>query len=270
MEKNEPVPLHFVEIGRGVPIILLHGFPLSNVIWNPVAERLQDQARLILPDLRGHGGSPAPEGAYTMPELAGDVIALMDRLEIKEAIVVGHSMGGYISLAFARLYPHRLAGLGLVATQSMADTVERRQGRYQTAQEVRQRGVVGVAESMAPRLTAHAELVPLLKELILKTPPAGVIGALQGMAERPDYTEVLADLQIPTVVVTGDADALIPWERSQEMAARLPKSILVVIPGSGHVPMLEAPDQVADTLQSLINKTDLLKSYRTSRSVSKK
>jgi pimeloyl-ACP methyl ester carboxylesterase len=125
-----PVELYYEEFGQGVPVILLHGFPLNHTIWMPVVERLQSHVRVITPDLRGHGKSPATDGDYSMRLMAEDIHALMNRLDIPKAVLVGHSMAGYASLAFARAYPGRLAGLAMVASQAEADTPEKRQARY--------------------------------------------------------------------------------------------------------------------------------------------
>ena len=126
MEIN-PVDLFYKEYGQGTPVIFLHGFPFDHSIWEPLVPLLSKDARMILPDLRGFGRSPVTEDIYSMRLLAEDVLHLMDHLKIEKAVLVGHSMGGYVSLAFAHAYPGRLLGLGLVATQAAADGPERRQ-----------------------------------------------------------------------------------------------------------------------------------------------
>ena len=192
-----PVELYYEEFGQGFPVILMHGYPLNHTIWMPVVERLQAHARVITPDLRGHGKSPVTDGEYSMRLMAEDIHALMNRLDIPKAVLVGHSMAGYVSLAFARAYPGRLAGLAMVASQAEADSPEKRQGRYITAEEVGRKGVRQVAKSMLPKLTPRKELTADLMEIMLKTPKKGVIGTLKGMAERPDALEWLAEIEVP-------------------------------------------------------------------------
>jgi 3-oxoadipate enol-lactonase len=247
-----PVQLYYEEFGKGFPVVLLHGFPLDHTIWEPLVPLLTGKARLILPDLRGHGRSPMPEGIYSMRLLAEDVLSLMNTLKIERAILVGHSMGGYASLAFAQAYPHRLAGLGLVCTQAGADAPERRQARYQTAEEVGRKGVKVVAENMAPRLTRNPDLVQPLQKLIMQNKPKGIIASLKGMAERPDALGWLSAISIPSVVVAGEGDVFISLERAQTMAQLLGKAWIVELPGVGHMPMLEAPQATADALNQLI------------------
>lgn len=242
----------------GTPLVLIHGFPLDHTTWDALVPHIEGQADVILPDLRGMGQSDlehsgAPQGAYTVADMAADIAGLLDALQIEKAVVVGHSMGGYVAMAFARAYPQRLAGLGLVSTQALADNAERKAGRYATAEQVAAQGVGVVADGMAPKLSANPDLVPAIRELILRQPAAGVIGALKAMAERPDSTELLSTLKVPVAIVVGQADALIPADRSREMKALIPHAVLTELPGVGHSPMLEAPAETAKVLKMLLS-----------------
>ncbi|HPH95091.1 MAG TPA: alpha/beta fold hydrolase [Anaerolineaceae bacterium] len=233
------------ESGSGQPLVLVHGFPLDHTIWKKTAQHLSPYFRVITPDLRGHGASDAPEGIYHMDLLAQDLLGLFDALHLEKAILAGQSMGGYVSLAFACAHPERLSGLGLIVTQAAADAPERRAGRYAQAQQVLTEGVASLVESMTPKMAVSSTARLATRRVMLKTSPAGVAGALQGMAERPDRTASLAELRMPALVIAGGADPIIPLERAQEMAALLPDAVLKVIPGVGHMPMLEAPAALA-------------------------
>ncbi len=248
----ESVALACEEFGQGKPVVFLHGFPFDHSIWHPLVPHLEKRARLILPDLRGHGQSPAPEGVYTMRAMAEDVVRLLDRLEVDKAVIVGHSMGGYVSLAFAHAYPGRLAGLGLVATQAGADSPERRQARLKAARLVPRRGVKPVVDGMIAKVTSRPELLPQLTELMMRANPIGVVGALRGMAERPDMIGLLADITAPAVVLAGARDQLVTMEAMKMMAQMLPKGWLVEIEDGGHMPMMESPEAVAEALGQLI------------------
>ncbi len=246
------IQLNYEVAGDGQPLVLLHGYPLNHTIWRLVVARLAGAAHLILPDLRGHGGSEAPAGPYPMKLMAQDVAGLLDALNIRQAILAGHSMGGYTCLAFARDFPERLGGLGMVASQAAADTPERRSGRYQTALDVEQKGPQAIAASMADRLVANKSFTPELERIILATQPAGIAGTLRGLAERPDMTAFLPNIQVPSAVIAGEADALIPIEKARELANDLPQCRLVTLPGVGHMPMLEAPEETATALRLLL------------------
>ncbi len=245
------INLYYEEYGSGMPILFLHGFPLDHTIWNPVIPLLEDRARLILPDLRGHGQTSSPDGVYQMAEIAEDMVQFIDELGIEKVILVGHSMGGYAALAFAKNHPSRLAGLGLVSTQAAADSPERRAGRYATIREVETNGTGKLADSMSARLTTRPELIPMIRRIILATNPAGIHGSLMGMAERPDMTDQLSMIKVPAVVIAGEADQINPLEKSEEMARLMPEGRLVVVPGAGHMPMLENPRVVAKAIAGL-------------------
>lgn len=255
MEIN-PVDLFYKEYGQGTPVIFLHGFPFDHSIWEPLVPLLSKDARMILPDLRGFGRSPVTEDIYSMRLLAEDVLHLMDHLKIEKAVLVGHSMGGYVSLAFAHAYPGRLLGLGLVATQAAADGPERRQSRYKTAEAVAHKGARVVASSMVSTLTPQKELLEPINELILSAHPTGIVGALKGMAERHDLTGELANITVPAVVIAGSSDQLVPKERVETLAQMLPKGWLVTIPNAGHMLMMEDPQAVVTPLRELIKMAE--------------
>ncbi len=242
------------ETGQGVPIILLHGYPLDHSIWWSVIPFLTKIARIITPDLRGQGQSDAPETICTMDLIADDIAGLMDALEFQKGIIIGHSMGGYASLAFARRYPSRTAGLGLVASHSRADTPEGRKARMESVNQIKKDGMAEIAHSMPEKLTRQIELWPMLQKLIQATNPKGAINALQAMAGRPDSIKFLADIKIPSLVVAGGSDSLIPIEKAKETARKMQNGKLVVIPTAGHIPMLEYPVDTAHAIAGLIDR----------------
>lgn len=249
----KPVELFYEDIGQGVPVILVHGYPFDHTIWAPVVEELKDEARLILPDLRGFGKSPDTNETFTMRLMAEDLRALIDKLSLQQVILVGHSMGGYVALSFAHSYPTYLSGLGLVATQADADSPERRQSRLVTAREVKRRGMAYIAKALAPRLTQNETVQKQIYEVMMKGRVQSVINALKGMAERCDANAWLGSVKAPALVIAGNKDQLIPMQKSQTLAQMLFKGWLVEIPDAGHVPMLEAPTAVADALRQLIH-----------------
>lgn len=248
--------LAFERRGRGAPLVLIHGYPLDHTIWEKAAPLLEKDFDLILPDMRGFGQSSAVESTYTVADLASDVAGLLDHLKVGKAFVAGHSMGGYVALAFARAYPQRLAGLGLISSQVSSDPADGKAGRYKTAAAVAESGVGLVAEAMSPKLSADVHVQSFARELIGRQKTAGVIGALKAMAERPDSTDVLKTLKVPLVIVHGDADALIPVERGRGMKAAIPGIHYAELPGIGHMAMMENPQAVADALKFFVKGGD--------------
>ena len=253
----DTVTLNYAEAGQGTPVVLLHGFPLSGAIWHEQQQRLSDGFRVITPDLRGHGRSPAPRGVYDMDVLARDVLALLDLLEIKQAVIMGHSMGGYVALAAWRLFPKRFLALGLVASQAGADSADGRLGRYKMAEKVAVDGNKVVAEAMLPRLfaptlPAEAPMIDHVRQLILNTPCAGIIGSLQGMAQRPDCVALLPEISVPVLILAGAQDQIIAPDKAKAMAAAMKTGTLKMIENAGHMLMLEQPEETTSALKRFL------------------
>jgi len=249
--KVNGIHLAYARHGRGAPLLLVHGFPLDHTSWGQIAPLLENDFDMILPDLRGFGESTTSNSPYRISDMADDLAGLLDRLGIKKPAMAGHSMGGYVSLAFAKKYPQRVSGLALVSSQAAADAPERRDGRYKTAQEVAEKGVSVVVETMTPRLSANANVQASVRDVMKKQKPFAVIGALKAMAEREDLLPLLSAFTFPLLLIHGDQDELIPLARSQEMKAALPASQIVVLRGAGHMPMLEFARETANALRLL-------------------
>ncbi len=248
------ISLAYTRTGEGHPLLMLHGYPLDHSIWAPVVPLLQNSFELILPDLRGFGESDAPSEAYSLGDMAADLAGLLDHLEIERAALAGHSMGGYVALAFARLYPHRISGLALVASHPYADPPDRQEARLVTARAVAQQGVAVVADSMPEKLTTDLSLQRDLRNLALRQPPAGMIGALKAMAARSDSMDLLRGFDLPLVVVQGARDSIIPIQFGRDVQAALPAAQVVELANVGHMPMMEAPQETADALLRLLQQ----------------
>ncbi len=234
--------LHFEDSGTGVPVLLLHSFPLSGALFHPQVSALSSQARFVIPDLRGFGQSAAGEGPATMEELAEDALLLLDHLRIPAAVVGGSSMGGYVALALLQQDPGRVRGLVLADTQVGADNEATRAAREALAQEVLAGGMgVLVRRQLAPLLSPSAseEIRTLVADLIRANPPAGAAAALRGMALRPDRRDILARFAGPVLVAVGADDVLTPPAKAREMASLTSQATLAVFPGAGHLPSLE-------------------------------
>lgn len=248
--KHNGLTLAYDRVGRGAPLVLIHGYPLDHSIWDEVVPLLKDDFDLILPDLRGFGQSDAAPAGYGMADLADDLAALLDRLGLDSACIAGHSMGGYVALACAEAHPSRLRRLALVASQAAADTPERKAGRYAEAFHISEEGIGDTVAAMTVKLSADERVRKLIHDLMRKQKPAGYIGSLQAMAERAGTTSVLERNSFPVLLIHGDADGLIPLERAKEVQAKVPRAELVTVAGAGHMPMLESPRTVAEALKN--------------------
>lgn len=244
-------------------LLLIHGFPLDSAMWELQMQDLADVARVIAPDLRGHGRSDSVPGPYSMELFSKDIAGLLDYLSIDQPVVVcGLSMGGYIALDFYRRYPERVAGLILTATRAAADSEEGKAGRSKSVAIVEAEGTESIIAGMLPKLMApdsykDDELVDFVKEIIEGTSVEGMIGALQAMRDRPDSTSTLAKIAVPTLIIHGEADQLIPIAEAEAMYRAIEEAEMVVIENAGHLPNLEQPDifndAVVDFLEELMD-----------------
>jgi len=253
MEKRKVngIQLAYERHGSGKPLVLLHGYPLDHTIWNKVVPLLEDDFDLILPDLRGFGESEVVESQYTIADMAADVAALLHELGIEHTYIAGHSMGGYVALAFIRNFPAKVLGLGMISSQALGDSPERTQDRYAQAEEIMRSGIEPVAENMPSKLTPEEEVQAFVRALIAAQRPAGLAGALKAMGERFDSTLFIPSYTFPVVLVHGDADQLIPIERSKEVKAAIQHARMTELSGVGHMPMMESPQETARALQDL-------------------
>ncbi len=245
------INLAYTRRGKGTPLVLIHGFPLDSTSWDEIIPLLEDKFDIILPDLRGFGQSTTIKSPYTISDMAEDLAGLLDYLGIEKTAIAGHSMGGYVALAFAKKYPNRVSGLGLVSSQTAGDPPERKEGRYKTAADVAEKGLGVVVEAMTPKLSADVRVQTFVRGVIEKQSKDGVMGALKAMAEREDSMSILSSFDFPFLLIHGDADALIPIDRAKEIKAALPSAKLIELKGSGHMPMMEFAKATAEGLMFL-------------------
>lgn len=249
-------------------IVFIHGFPFDGSMWQPQLDALPEGWRGLAPDLPGFGRSPLngqpskasagrrqgsgiardDEPVLSMGRLAGEIADLIDGECDGTAVVCGLSMGGYVSFELVRRHPGRVRGLILVDTRAEADSDEARENRLLMAQTARDSGSGPIATTMIPDLLAGStrqarpDIVDRVRSMILAVPAATVVGALAGMAARHDSTGDLATIEVPTLVVVGDQDAITPPDGARRMAEAIPGATLEVIPDAGHVSNLENPD----------------------------
>lgn len=249
---KDTVDLFFKQTGQGIPLILVHGYPLDHTTWQPVLPLLRSNVRVILPDLRGFGKSPVTEGIYSMDLLAGDVCAMMDQLNIPRAVLIGHSMGGYVTLAFARHFPERLLGIGLVGSKANADAPDKQAGRKELAAAIQKGGMQVAVERMLPNLTRDAGVAKQITGIMLSTSTQAGMGASLGMAERADSTSLVSELSVPGIVMAGTDDPFSPLDVACELAQSMKNARLVKIDGAGHMMMMEQPQAVAAGLNDFL------------------
>ena len=229
-------------------VVFLHAFPLQAAMWEPNLGAVPDGWRAVAPDLRGFGESSLPDaGKHRMPELAGDVIDLLDRLEVTQAAVVGCSMGGYVVFEMLKSAARYISAVGLVSTRAGADSEEGRRSREKMIEQVDREGVEAIAAQMAPKLlgatTQHErpDLMKHIRNLIGASTRDGIRAAIGAIMERSDSTPLLPRIKIPTLVVAGAEDTLIPPAEAVAMHRAIPGSEHEAMPSAGHLPNMEQP-----------------------------
>jgi 3-oxoadipate enol-lactonase len=249
--------LFYQESGKGIPLVLLHGFPLDHRVWQAQVHDLSSVSRVITPDLRGFGKS-INNGTFTLQGLAEDVYVLLSQIHALPCVLGGLSMGGYVALAYQRQYASTLRGLILIDTRAPADDPEARAGRDLMIQLARAGGSSAVAEKMMPRMlaptTAHTNLALTseLRDIMESVPAETMQHALVAMRDRPDSRSTLTRIVAPTLIIVGDSDAITPPPLSEEMHKSIPGSTLSIISNAGHMSPMEQPQHVSRAIKNFL------------------
>jgi 3-oxoadipate enol-lactonase len=254
--------MSYGERGEGPedPVVLLHAFPLNRKMWAPQVEVLAGTRRIITPDYPGFGSSPRPCAQPDVRYYAEQVRELLDKLALERVILGGLSMGGYVAFAALRLFPERISALVLANTRPDPDTEEIKETRRETARRVAEEGVEVLPKLQMERLLApdtlenNKDVVETVRAMILESSPDGVVAALGAMRERPDSTDLLGEINVPTLVMGGAADALSTPEVMGEMAGKILNSRHLTLEGAGHLSNLEAPEKFNAALKDFLDK----------------
>ncbi len=233
--------------GHGPAITFVHGFPLNHRIFDTQIRTLSRTYRVLAPDLRGFGKTPFTGDAISMDTYAADLVALLDALDIEQTVLAGLSMGGYIAFAFWRRYPERVRGLILLNTRAGADTQAARARRFATIEMVRHTGLTPLINDMVPKLLSPVtqrgkpHVVRKLTDIMHSATVEGVTAALYAMAHRPDSRPLLREIHVPTLIIAGRDDAIVPVSEAEEMALAIPHAELHVVDHAGHLAPMERP-----------------------------
>ncbi len=231
------------------PVILVHGHPFNRTLWAPQMAALTAAGyRVITPDLRGYGQTPARPGNVLLADFADDLAALLDRLGIERAVVAGVSMGGQIAMEMRLRHPGRVRALVLSDTSPVPETEDGRKARRELADRLVAEGMRPYAEEVIDKMlapynvTAMPQAAAHVSAMMRATDPEGAAAALRGRAERPDYRPMLAALTEPCLVLVGEDDVYTPVAEAEALHALVPHSVLAVIERAGHLPGVEQPE----------------------------
>lgn len=238
--------------GTGEPILLIHGFCGSSEYWNNIIPELATKYRVLALDLPGHGGSAVQENINEMDQYATFINDFLDVVDVDKVTMIGHSLGGYITLAFAENYSHRLSGFSLIHSTGLPDAEEAKKGRDAAKEKIDNEGIEAFIDGLVPKLFSPANLelakehVEKAKEIGYLTSANGAKKALHAMKERKDHRAILENTTVPVLLVAGEEDQLIPVKSTFTSDGE--KITKVLLPNVGHMSMYEAPKALIDAI----------------------
>ncbi len=239
--------INYTVQGDGPAVVLLHGFLEDLTIWQSFAEKLAAKFKVIAIDLPGFGKTSTFDKIHSMPYMANTVYSVLADEGVDKCIMVGHSMGGYVTLSFAMNYPDKLSGLVLFHSQAAADTEEGKINRERTI-EIVKGDHYSFIHSFIPSLFAeenvekYAEEIEALRKISEKNSIEGIVAALAGMRDRPDYLEMLAAIDIPVFFIIGKKDSRIDINIILDQLTIPQNCEALILDGIGHMGFIEAKD----------------------------
>lgn len=252
--------LGYDQAGSGPVLVLVHGFPLDRTMWSEQLQGLSDLRRVVAVDLRGRGKSPGGDPVTTIDDHADDVAATVESLGVDRVDLAGLSMGGYVVFAFRRRHPQMVRSLILIDTKAADDPPEAKEGREKAAAAAREQGTIGLFEGLGPRLLAPSasdEMKARLRAIFESVPGEASAADSLAMRGRPDSTPDLAAVDIPTLVIHGAEDALMPAEGAEEMAGRISGARFVPVPNAGHMAPFENPRAVNAAIREFLESVKI-------------
>ncbi|MBX9852595.1 MAG: alpha/beta hydrolase [Cytophagaceae bacterium] len=253
----QPV-LNYNDVGNGFPVILVHGFCESKELWKDFEKELSQKYRVICPDLPGFGKSPLKKKEFNIRYLADKINELLTDLNISECVMIGHSLGGYVTLAFAEKYEKKLKGIGLFHSTAYPDSPEKKKARNKTIEFIEKHGVETFASSFVPPLFYEKNREPLketidwLISVTGSTSKESIIATIKAMRERKNRIEILKNIKVPVLFIIGEEDSAIQLDASLEQASFPDKAVKHILSGTGHMGMFERKEDTLKIVQDFL------------------
>jgi 3-oxoadipate enol-lactonase len=245
---------------QGLPVIFIHGFPFRQEMWEPQINVMPNSIYSISYDVRGHGGSDVGDGQYTVELFVDDLIALLNHLFVKKAVLCGLSMGGYIALRAYEKHADRISGLILCDTKSAADTDAAKIKRAAMMKAIKLEGIHAFATEFLKTIfwektfDLNPGVVSFIHQIICANSPRGISGTLLALAARTDTTSVLSSIRVPTCIIAGEHDVLTPPSDAQSLQKAIAGSELHILPRAAHMSNLENTQDFNECLVNFLRK----------------
>jgi len=247
--------LSFKQYGQGKPIILLHGFPMNQSVWNDFVPLLSDAYKVITVDLPGFGKSPLPELPFTIDQIADSLLDWLSSENILGSTVIGHSLGGYVALAMAEKRPELFTGLGLFHSTALADSEEKKESRLKVVDFIAKNGVLAFTSNFIPPLFADQKhkAIDTVRDIAVQSTHDAVVGYTLAMRNRPDRTSLLRKLKIPVLFLAGEADAGIPVDSILSQSELCESAQVHVLKQVAHMGMFEKSEASSVIIRTFIS-----------------
>jgi pimeloyl-ACP methyl ester carboxylesterase len=252
--------LFFYESGSGFPVIFIHGFCESSNIWKSLSKELSEEFRILCPDLPGFGKSPLPENEFSLEEIGDTLVSWLKELNIKQCIVIGHSLGGYIALEILRKHPDFVQGIGLFNSSAFEDPLDKKENRNKLIDFIHHHGVDPFLKTFVPSLfypeTAkkHAKTIAQISAEGLTIAPDSVMKYAAAMRDRLDSIDLLKEYPDRILQISGEFDQNVPLEKSKKMAAIIDAENVHIIPKSAHMSLFEQSEMCYDAIRKFVRK----------------
>ncbi|TGN61815.1 alpha/beta fold hydrolase [Paracoccus liaowanqingii] len=249
-EAEDGARIFYEVAGDGPPMVLLHGYPLSGALFARVRDTLQEDFTVLTVDHRGYGQSVAPEVPDDIETYAEDALAVMDQVGFDTATVGGMSMGGPVTLSMYGMAPERFDAMVLIDTNAASASPAEAGLWTGTAEVARNVGKEPIIATLLPDMLTgetrlnEAAVTDYLTAVMEETSVDGFIGGAVALAERPDFTDMLSEIDVPTLVIVGLEDSLYPVQVARDMVEQIPDADLAIVPGGSHAAVFETPGLV--------------------------
>lgn len=259
--------LHYRVVGSGNPVVLIHGFGEDGTIWQHSIEYLQSNFTLLVPDLPGSGLSPMVNKDESMESLADAVIAMLDAESVKTASIIGHSMGGYITMAIAEKHASYAKAIGLFHSVASPDNEEKKAARRKSIGFIKEHGAAAFIEQATPGLFSdgfkakHPEIVEEITARYTNFSAAALVQYYEAMMQRSDRTAVLERFPRPVLFIMGTHDKAVPLEISLQQSHLPELSYVKILEHSGHMGMLEEPSEAHAFLEKFLREIEIVNPY---------